>query len=155
MKYFAVDPFSKCQFCGHTRPVLTTKELCPACGQAVKAERQNDLSKCQSCQKPLKRLLIGEKPDDRHAFLLMAYPELNITSLADWKKFLTGKKVVDSDDELVNKNRLFYLIRTWPKEKDPETGKRVKRELLSWNEDGNEITHQGKHAWVMVTKGEI
>jgi DNA-directed RNA polymerase subunit RPC12/RpoP len=154
MKYYAVDPFSKCQFCGHTRPKVKSKQVCPTCGQEIEPEREIDLSKCQNCGKELKRLLIGEKTDDRHVFLLQSYPKLNICSFADWKKFLKGKKIIDEDGELINKNRLFYLIRTWPKVKDPDTGKRVKVELLSCNADGNEVLHAGGCAWVMV-KDEV
>lgn len=120
------------------------------CGQEIKSEREIDLSKCQNCGKELKRLLIGQKPSDRRAFQLQSYPELNICSFSDWKKFLKGKKIMDEDGELINKNSLFYLIRTWPKEKDPETGKRVQTELLSWNSTGHEVPHIGKAAWVMV-----
>lgn len=150
MKYYAVDPFSKCQLCGHTRPKVKSKRVCPACGQEIKPERQIDLSKCQNCGKDLKRLLIGQKTSDRHVFKLQTYSELKIYSFSDWKKFLKGKKVIDEDGELVKKNRLFYLIKTWPKEKDPETGMRVKVDLFGWNSTGHEVSHVGKTAWVMV-----
>lgn len=150
MKFFAVDPFSTCQFCGHTRPKMQSKKICPTCGQEIQSNIQRNLTICEKCQKLLKQILIGEKASDRHVFLLMAYPELHISSLSGWKKFLKGKKVIDEEGELVNKNRLFYHIRTWPKEKDPETGKRVRRELLVWDSDGNETLHQGERAWEMI-----
>jgi DNA-directed RNA polymerase subunit RPC12/RpoP len=134
---------------------VKSKQVCPTCGQEIKPERQIDLSKCQNCGKELKRLLIGQKPSDRHAFQLQSYPELNICSFADWKKFLKGKKIMDEYGELVNKNSLFYLIRTWPKVKDHATGKRVKVELLSWDANGNEVEHDGKNAWVMVNNDDV
>jgi len=134
---------------------MQSKQLCHACGQVIKTERQTGLLSCQSCHKPLKHILIGEKASDRHVFLLMAYPELNITSLSGWKKFLTGKKIVDEHGEELIKNLFIYLIRTWPKVKDYSVGKRVKVDLLAWDSQGNEITHRGERAWVMVyEKGE-
>lgn len=155
MKFFAVDPYSQCQFCGHTRNASTTKQICHACGQVIKPNVKTSPVLCEKCHKPLKHILIGEKVDDRHVFLLTAYPELNITSSSGWKKFLTGKKVVDAHGEELIKNLFFYLIRTWPKVKDYSIGKRVKVELLAWDSEGNEITHRGESAWVMVyEKGE-
>lgn len=155
MKYFAVDPFSECQFCGHTRPKVKPKQVCPTCDQEIKSEREIDLSTCQNCGKELKRLLVGKKPSDQHVFQLQSYPELKICSFADWKKFLKGKKINDEDGEPINKDRLLYLIRTWPKVKDPETGKRVKAVLLSWDADGNEVLHAGGCAWVMVNNDDL
>ena len=134
---------------------MKSKQVCPTCGQEIKSEREIDLSKCQNCGKELKRLLIGKKQDDQHVFQLQSYPELKICSFSDWKKLLKGKKIIDEDGELINKDRLLYLIRTWPKVKDPEAGKRVKVELLSWDANGNEVEHDGKNAWVMVNNDDV
>jgi DNA-directed RNA polymerase subunit RPC12/RpoP len=153
MKFYSVDPYSRCQSCGHRQPRLASKEFCPTCGQEIKNKVNIDLISCQKCNKPLNRLLIGEKITDRHVFELMAYPELNINNLSNWKEYWIGKKVINEDDELINKGKFEYFIRTWPKTKDSESGKRIKAELITWDSEGKEIPlSKDSRPWVMVFK---
>jgi hypothetical protein len=132
---------------------LTSKEFCPVCGQKAKTKAFTGLISCEQCNKPLNRLLIGEKVTDRHVFQLMAYPELNLTSLSSWKKYWIGKKVINEDDELINKGKFEYFIRTWPRTKDPESGKRIKAELITWDSEGKEIPlSKDQKPWIMVSE---
>lgn len=133
--------------------------FCPTCHQKIKQDTSMGLEKCNHCGKDLERLLIGEKVDKNHVFRLQTYPELRITSLAAWKRFLIGKKVVNADGEAVNKGKLYYLIRSWPKGKDPVTGRRIPLKLMTWDASGNEVPYHayGKDVkpWVMVKDGTV
>lgn len=159
MKYYSVDPYSKCHSCGHKRPRVKSKVVCPTCHQEIKTSSSMGLEKCNRCGKDLERLLIGEKVDNNHVFLLQAYSELKTMSLTTWRRYLIGKKVVDAYGEPVNKGKLYYLIRSWPKAKDPVTGRRIPEKLMTWDASGNEVPYHdyGKDVkpWVMVKDGII